>query len=123
MAETAANPEMPGGHPAPAPCRHHHGWQRPLGKDRGWPRLVGHRRGAETRQTDRPRLSRSGVNWLTVYAFSTENWKRSTEEVLGLMGILPAISNARPMACRPKACACALSAGATGSAEPQSCNA
>ena len=28
-----------------------------------------------------------GVDWLTVYAFSTENWKRSTEEVLGLMGI------------------------------------
>ena len=28
-----------------------------------------------------------GINWLTVYAFSTENWKRSTEEVIGLMGI------------------------------------
>ncbi|GHE01336.1 UDP pyrophosphate synthase [Defluviimonas sp. 20V17] len=54
---------------------------------RGWPRLVGHRRGAErVRQIVRacPDL---GVRWLTVYAFSTENWKRSTEEVLGLMSI------------------------------------
>nr|WP_127902870.1 polyprenyl diphosphate synthase [Solirhodobacter olei] len=54
---------------------------------RGWPRLVGHRRGAErVRQIVRacPDL---GVRWLTVYAFSTENWKRSTEEVLGLMKI------------------------------------
>ena len=54
---------------------------------RGWPRLVGHRRGAErVRQIVRacPDL---GVSWLTIYAFSTENWKRSTEEVLGLMRI------------------------------------
>ncbi len=46
-------------------------------KQRGWPRLVGHRKGCPD----------MGVSWLTVYAFSTENWKRSTEEVLGLMGI------------------------------------
>ncbi len=54
---------------------------------RGWPRLVGHRRGAErVRQIVRacPEL---GVRWLTIYAFSTENWKRSTEEVIGLMAI------------------------------------
>ncbi|MFD1914455.1 polyprenyl diphosphate synthase [Halodurantibacterium flavum] len=52
---------------------------------RGWPRLVGHRRGVErVRQIVRacPDL---GVRYLTIYAFSTENWKRSTEEVLGLM--------------------------------------
>jgi undecaprenyl diphosphate synthase len=54
---------------------------------RGWPRLVGHRRGAErVRQIVRacPDL---GVKYLTVYAFSTENWKRSTQEVLGLMAL------------------------------------
>lgn len=54
---------------------------------RGWPRLVGHRKGAErVKQIVRcaPDL---GIRWLTVYAFSTENWKRSTEEVLGLMSI------------------------------------
>ena len=54
---------------------------------RGWPRLVGHRKGAErVKQIVRcaPEL---GIRWLTIYAFSTENWKRSTEEVLGLMSI------------------------------------
>lgn len=54
---------------------------------RGWPRLVGHRKGAErVKQIVRcaPDL---GIKWLTIYAFSTENWKRSTEEVLGLMGL------------------------------------
>ncbi len=54
---------------------------------RGWARLVGHRKGVErVRQIVRaaPDL---GIKWLTLYAFSTENWKRSTEEVLGLMAI------------------------------------
>ena len=55
--------------------------------ERGLPRLVGHRKGAErVKQIVRcaPDL---GIRWLTIYAFSTENWKRSTEEVLGLMSI------------------------------------
>ena len=55
--------------------------------NRGWPRLVGHRKGAErVREIVRcaPAL---GIRWMTLYAFSTENWKRSTEEVLGLMSI------------------------------------
>ncbi|MFD1796178.1 di-trans,poly-cis-decaprenylcistransferase [Paracoccus aurantiacus] len=54
---------------------------------RGWPRLVGHRRGAERVKQIVRACPDLGVNWLTVYAFSTENWKRSTEEVLGLMKI------------------------------------
>ncbi|WP_309664522.1 polyprenyl diphosphate synthase [Tabrizicola sp.] len=55
--------------------------------NRGWPRLVGHRRGAE-RVREIVRASPDlGIRWLTLYAFSTENWKRSTEEVLGLMAI------------------------------------
>lgn len=55
--------------------------------ERGWPRLVGHRRGAE-RVKEIARIAPTmGIRWLTVYAFSTENWKRSTEEVLGLMSI------------------------------------
>ena len=54
---------------------------------RGWPRLVGHRRGAE-RVREIVRVAPDlGVRWLSLYAFSTENWKRSTEEVLGLMSI------------------------------------
>ncbi|AUM73892.1 polyprenyl diphosphate synthase [Paracoccus jeotgali] len=55
--------------------------------ERGWPRLVGHRRGAERVKQIVRACPDMGVNWLTVYAFSTENWKRSTEEVLGLMKI------------------------------------
>lgn len=56
-------------------------------KERGWPRLVGHRKGAERVKEIVRACPDLGVRWLTVYAFSTENWKRSTEEVLGLMGI------------------------------------
>ncbi|MDP3339901.1 polyprenyl diphosphate synthase [Frigidibacter sp.] len=54
---------------------------------RGWPRLVGHRKGAERVKEIVRACPDLGIEWLTVYAFSTENWKRSTEEVLGLMGI------------------------------------
>jgi undecaprenyl diphosphate synthase len=55
--------------------------------DKGWPRLVGHRKGAE-RVKEIVRVAPDlGIEWLTVYAFSTENWKRSTEEVLGLMSM------------------------------------
>ena len=55
--------------------------------NRGWPRLVGHRKGAERVREIVQACPDLGVSWLTVYAFSTENWKRSTEEVLGLMTI------------------------------------
>ncbi|WP_406720814.1 MULTISPECIES: polyprenyl diphosphate synthase [Thioclava] len=56
-------------------------------KNRGWPRLAGHRRGAERIKEITKICPSLGVRYLTVYAFSTENWKRSTEEVLGLMAI------------------------------------
>ena len=54
---------------------------------RGLPRLVGHRKGAERVREIVRAAPTLGVRWLTVYAFSTENWKRSTAEVLGLMAI------------------------------------
>jgi undecaprenyl diphosphate synthase len=54
---------------------------------RGWPRLVGHRRGAERVKEIVRAAPDLGLEWLTIYAFSTENWKRSTEEVIGLMGL------------------------------------
>ena len=54
---------------------------------KGWPRLVGHRKGAERVKEIVRAAPDMGIKWLTVYAFSTENWKRSTEEVLGLMAI------------------------------------
>ena len=54
--------------------------------ERGWPRLVGHRRGAERVKQIVRACPDLGVDWLTVYAFSTENWKRSPDEVRFLMG-------------------------------------
>ncbi len=55
--------------------------------ERGWPRLVGHRKGAERVKEIVRCAPDLGIRWLTIFAFSTENWKRSTEEVLGLMSI------------------------------------
>jgi undecaprenyl diphosphate synthase len=55
--------------------------------NRGWARLVGHRKGAERVREIMRAAPDLGIRWLTLYAFSTENWKRSTEEVLGLMAI------------------------------------
>jgi undecaprenyl diphosphate synthase len=54
---------------------------------RGWARLVGHRKGVERVREIVRAAPDLGIRWLTLYAFSTENWKRSTEEVLGLMAI------------------------------------
>ena len=55
--------------------------------NRGLPRLVGHRRGAEVVRTIVTAAPRLGMKWLTLYAFSTENWNRSTKEILGIMAI------------------------------------
>lgn len=54
---------------------------------RGWPRLVGHRRGANRVRTIVRAAPGLGIKYLTIFAFSTENWKRSTEEVIGLMAL------------------------------------
>lgn len=51
-------------------------------------RSKGHLTGAENVETISDALIDMGVSYLTVYAFSTENWKRSTEEVSYLMGLL-----------------------------------
>ncbi len=52
------------------------------------PRLMGHRAGAEALDRLMHLCKEAGIRYLTVYAFSTENWKRSEEEVLGLMKLL-----------------------------------
>jgi undecaprenyl diphosphate synthase len=54
---------------------------------RGLPRLVGHRKGAEVVREIVTACPELGITHLTVYAFSTENWKRGAAEVLGLMSI------------------------------------
>ncbi|CAG1011212.1 MAG: isoprenyl transferase [Rhizobiaceae bacterium] len=57
-------------------------------KERGLPRLAGHKAGVEAlRQTVRA-ASDLGIDWLTVYAFSSENWSRPKSEVTDLMGLL-----------------------------------
>ena len=59
-------------------------------KKRGLPRNAGHKAGAETFRKIAAHCNELGVKYLTVYAFSTENWKRSEEEVAGIMGLLEA---------------------------------
>ena len=57
-------------------------------KSRGLPRTAGHAAGAETFRRIANYCRTLGVEYLTVYAFSTENWKRSEEEIAGIMKLL-----------------------------------
>lgn len=57
-------------------------------KKRGLPRTAGHAAGAEAFRRIAHYCRDIGVKYLTVYAFSTENWKRSAEEVGGIMKLL-----------------------------------
>lgn len=54
-------------------------------KKRGLPRTAGHKEGAEVFRAISKECSRLGINYVTFYAFSTENWKRPKEEVDALM--------------------------------------
>ena len=55
---------------------------------RGMPRTAGHSAGSEAFQNAAEYLNDLGVKYFTVYAFSTENWKRPEEEVGAIMGLL-----------------------------------
>lgn len=57
-------------------------------KKRGLPRNAGHAAGAEAFRRIANYSREIGVKYLTVYAFSTENWKRSEEEINGIMRLL-----------------------------------
>jgi len=57
-------------------------------KERGLPRLEGHRAGTENIRRIIETFAKYQVKYLTLYAFSTENWKRPQGEVKGLMQIL-----------------------------------
>lgn len=54
-------------------------------KKRGLPRTAGHKQGCVTVEKTVEDAARLGIEYLTVYGFSTENWKRSAEEVGALM--------------------------------------
>ena len=57
-------------------------------KRRGLPRTAGHAAGAETFRAIATYCKEIGLEYLTVYAFSTENWKRPEDEVGAIMGLL-----------------------------------
>lgn len=57
-------------------------------KRRSLPRIMGHRAGADALRKVSRFAGHMGIEYITVYAFSTENWKRSNEEVSGLMSLL-----------------------------------
>lgn len=57
-------------------------------KERGIETKLGHKEGAETLKKIAKYANKIGIKYLTVYAFSTENWKRTKEEVGALMGLL-----------------------------------
>ncbi len=57
-------------------------------QSRGLPRTAGHREGAETFRRIAEFMNELGIGYFTVYAFSSENWKRPAEEVSVIMGLL-----------------------------------
>jgi undecaprenyl diphosphate synthase len=87
---SATRPET-GGTPGPAVPRHvaiimdgNGRWA----KARGLPRAAGHREGAEAARRVLRAAGEAGVECLTLYAFSSENWRRPEEEIDALMGLL-----------------------------------
>ena len=62
-------------------------------KQRGMPRLAGHRAGTENIRRIISECAEQGVRYLTLYAFSTENWSRPSAEVNGLMRLLSDVIN------------------------------
>lgn len=57
-------------------------------KARGLPRIEGHRRGGDTVREVLDGCNELGIHYLTLFAFSAENWKRPADEVSGLMNLL-----------------------------------
>lgn len=57
-------------------------------RERGLPRIEGHRRGSEAVRACTAACLEAGVSFLTLYAFSKENWQRPPDEVKALMALL-----------------------------------
>ena len=57
---------------------------------RGLPRVAGHKAGTENLRRVIRSTAEFGIKYLTIYAFSTENWGRPPEEVQGVMGMVRA---------------------------------
>lgn len=56
-------------------------------KKRGWKRLLGHKAGIEAVRESIRMASDLGIRYLTIYSFSSENWSRPQDEVVGLMDL------------------------------------
>ena len=57
-------------------------------RNKNLPISLGHKEGAKTVEKIVEYANKIGIKYITVYAFSTENWKRTEEEVRGLMFLL-----------------------------------
>ena len=57
-------------------------------KSRGLPRVAGHRRGAEAARRAVTAAIELGIRYLTLFGFSSENWKRPLDEIDDLMALL-----------------------------------
>ena len=68
-------------------------------KKRHLPRLMGHKAGADNIRPVVRIFAKHGVKYLTLYAFSTENWKRSKIEVAGLLNLLARKLDTETQAC------------------------
>ena len=66
-------------------------WKRRWAKAKGMPRNYGHAQGSKNVERICEEAWRMGIKYLTVYAFSTENWSRPESEVAALMKLLPII--------------------------------
>ncbi len=81
---------------------------------RGRPRLFGHHAGAKRVRELVEACPDLGVRYLTIFAFSTENWKRTQTEVAGLMSLFRRYIPGKHGPCARKTCAFASSATACG---------
>jgi undecaprenyl diphosphate synthase len=86
----ATHPQPAAAGPSAVPC--HIGiimdGNRRWAASRGLPRFLGHKAGAEAVRRTVEAAAEAGVAWLTLFAFSSENWARSEEEVRDLTGLL-----------------------------------
>ena len=84
-------------------------------EQRGLSVTDGHQAGAENVKARLRDAVELGIEELTIYAFSTENWSRSIEEVKALVKMFAECIDARRPSCTRRACGCASSAAATAS--------
>jgi undecaprenyl diphosphate synthase len=87
-ARTEAQPDSPGDIGAPRHVAIIMDGNGRWAKARGLPRVAGHRQGAESVRKVIRAAGEAGIECLTLYAFSSENWRRPETEINDLMGLL-----------------------------------